>query len=473
MSGEPSRHTQVSRSPSPIPIAPRRWRSLAAGIASGSPPSSPVYAHAHHFRSGRAPGSLLESDVLTASQSSQVAQSQGTPPPNPSATSSGCRGTSAPVVAKRLSPMPSPDLSGVDEDIVMESASSWDLTRAIKDLVTCFPPPRDAAERRVNECKVKIDAATLDGTIADVFGSDYRGDVRNYLKQYRTEVETLAQAHSMLDKLRKHRVSKTFPVSMNSIKVPSIQFSRAFLNAPAEESKSGSYNAPNDRSVGFESVVSTCISWVKEKVLADWISKTEIKVTFLEGKALAVKSIVQFKQVVDSRHVSLKAHYDYLIGQLRYNDLIRDVEYQAAVGFSLASLVVSKVNALVNAEEDKKLASAIKKMALDKPAVAAAAQAPPNDLTELRKLVVDLTKKVDLQSKKVSDCLYTLLCVCADALLLTPPLLEQLAIDTVEVGWEEVGRQERQGEEREVRTNWKEKGQKGKGRPKGDLKQKG
>jgi len=277
--------------------------------------------------------------VLTASQSSQVAQSQGAPPPNPSATSSGRRGSSAPVAAKHLSLVPSPDLSGVDEDIVMESASSRDLTRAIKDLATCFPPPRDAAERRIDECKVKIDAATSDGAIADVFGSDYHGDVRDYLKQYRTEVETLAQVRSMLDKLRKHRVSKTFPVLMNSIKVPSIQFSRAFLNAPAEESKRGSYNAPNDCSVGFELVVSTRISWVKEKVLADWISKKEIEVTFLEGKASVVKSIIQFEQVVDSCHASLKAHYDYLIGQPQYNDLICDVEYQAAVGFSLASLL--------------------------------------------------------------------------------------------------------------------------------------
>ena len=204
--------------------------------------------------------------------------------------------------------------------------------------------------------------------------------------------------------------------------------------------------------------MSSHVAWLKEKVLANWISEKEIEVTYLEGKASTVKSIVQFEQVVDSRHTSLKACYDYLIGQPQYNDLIHDVEYQATIRFALASSVVSKVNALVNAEEDKKLASAIKKMALDKPAIAAAAQVPPNDLTELRKLVVDLTKKVDLQLKKVSDYLYTLLCVCADALSLTPPLLEQLAFDSIEAGWEEVCQQERQGEEGKVHTNWKEKG---------------
>jgi len=473
MSGEPSCHTRVSRSPSPIPILPCRWRSLAAGIASGSPPSSPVYAQGYHSSSGRAPGSPSEPVTLIAPQSSQVVHSQDTPPLPPSATSSGRRGASAPVAAKRLTPSLPPDLSGVDEDVVMESASSRDLAHVIKDLVTCFPPPRDAAEQRVDECKGKIDTATSDGAIANVFSSDYRSDVRDYLKQYRAKVETLAQARSMLDKLCKHRVSKTFPVSMNSIKVPSIQFSCSFLNALAEESKRGSYAAPNDRPVGFESVVSSCVTWLKEKVLANWISEKEIEVIYLEGKASAVKSIVQFEQVVDSRHASLKARYDYLIGQPWYDDLIRDVEYQAAVGFSLASSVISKVNALVNAEEDKKLASAIKKMALDKPAVAAAAQPPPNDLMELRKLVVNLTKKVDLQSKKVSDYLYALLCVCADALSLTLPLLEQLALDLVKAGWEEVCQQERQGEEGKVCTDQKEKGRKGKGRPKGDLQQKG
>jgi len=432
-----------------------------------------VYAHVHHFCGGWAPGSPSEPDLLIAPQSSQVVHSQDAPPLPPSGTSSGRRGTSAPVAAARLTPGLSPDLSGVDEDVVMESASSRDLTRTIKDLATRFPPPRDAAERRIDECKVKIDAATSDGVIADTFGSDYHGDMRDYLKQYRAEVETLAQARSMLDKLRKHRVSKTFPVSMNSVKVPTIQFSCAFLTAPVEESHRGSYAAPQDRPVGFELVVSARIAWVKEKVLADWISEKEIEVTFLEGKASAVKSIVQFEQVVDSRHASLKAWYDYLIGQLRYNDLICDVEYQVTVRFALVSSVVSKVNALVNAEEDKKLASAIKKMALDKPAVAAAAQALLNDLSELRKLVVNLTKKVDLQSKKVSDYLYALLCVCADALSLTPPLLNQLVLDTVKAGWEEVRWQEGQGEEGKVHANWKEKGQKGKGRPKGDLQQKG
>ena len=51
---------------------------------------------------------------------------------------------------------------------------------------------------------MKIDAATSDGVIADTFGSDYRGNMCDYLKQYCAEVETLAQACSMLDKLRKH-----------------------------------------------------------------------------------------------------------------------------------------------------------------------------------------------------------------------------------------------------------------------------
>jgi len=138
------------------------------------------------------------------------------------------------------------DLSGVNEDVIMESASSRDLAHAIKDLVTCFPPSRDAAERCVDECKGKIDAATSDGAIPNVFSSDYHSDVHDYLEQYHAEVETLAQAHSMLDKLRKHQVSKTFPVSMNSIKVPLIQFSHSFLNALAEESLRGSYTAPND-----------------------------------------------------------------------------------------------------------------------------------------------------------------------------------------------------------------------------------
>jgi hypothetical protein len=168
----------------------------------------------------------------------------------------------------------------------------------------------------------------------------------------------------------------------------------------------------------------------------------------------------------------LKARFDYLVGQPRYDELIRDVDFQGVCVHSLASTLVAKINALVIAEEDRKLAAAIKKMDLDKPAVEAAAQAPSNELSELKKLVVDLGKKVDLVSKKVSNNLYSLLCVCAGHLMLTPPLLETLVNDTVQAGWEEVERQEGQGEERKDRAKRKEKGRKSQSR-RGEIQGKG
>ena len=75
-------------------------------------------------------------------------------------------------------------------------------------------------------------------------------------------------------------------------------------------------------------------------------------------------------------------------------------------------------------------------------------------------MVGNLAKKVDLQSKKVCDNLYCLLCVCAGHLLLTPPLLRILLIDVVESRWEEVRRETGQGEEEKSRHNRKQKGQK-------------
>jgi hypothetical protein len=106
----------------------------------------------------------------------------------------------------------------------------------------------------------------------------------------------------------------------------------------------------------------------------------------------------------------------------------------------------------------------MKKMDLDKPAVAAAQQAPSNELSELKKLVVDLSKKVDINSKKVRENLYSFLCLCAGHLSLTSQFLNNLVLDTVEAGWEEIRECQGQGEERKVCTNRNQKSQKGKGR---------
>ena len=92
--------------------------------------------------------------------------------------------------------------------------------------------------------------------------------------------------------------------------------------------------------------------------------------------------------------------------------------------------------------------------------MAASSQALPNDLSELKKMVGNLAKKVDLQSKKVCNYLYRLLCVCTGHLQLTLLLLHVLLTDIVKSGWEEVWREARQGEEEEGCHNQKQKGQK-------------
>ena len=93
---------------------------------------------------------------------------------------------------------------------------------------------------------------------------------------------------------------------------------------------------------------------------------------------------------------------------------------------------------------------ALKKMELDKPAVEAAAQAPDNkSYDNMMKVIERLEKKVDLQSKKVRDRLLTLMHTCAGQLSLTLLLLENLIVDLVAAGREEVeGAEEEEGEER-------------------------
>ncbi len=62
-------------------------------------------------------------------------------------------------------------------------------------------------------------------------------------------------------------------MALNSIKVPSIQFSRAFLNALATEGHCGSYNTVSRTGrVLFKPTVELAVKAMKDKVLKNWTS---------------------------------------------------------------------------------------------------------------------------------------------------------------------------------------------------------
>ena len=247
--------------------------------------------------------------------------------------------------------------------------------------------------------------------------------------------------------------------ALNSIKAPSIQFSRAFVNAPAEERVRGNYSiAPGTNESTFESAVDSATTWLKREVLKRWVTEKSEEVTFLEHKASVLSAVSALEEVVRVKHQQLKARYDYLVGQASYDSVIADVDAFAAMSHALAMTVITKVNALVLDEEDKRLAIAVKKMSLAKPAVAASSQAAPNDVSELKKVVADLTKQVGILKGKVSDKLYVLLQHCGGHLSLTRPSVESLLIEIIGAGWAEVER-EGQGEEGQDRRHRKQKGQ--------------
>ena len=253
-------------------------RSRAAAEASGSPLSSPI-----HSSGGRVPGSPSESPLLTAPQLPPDTSSQGaTSSRNPVASSSGPRAASEPIEIglddQEMSDAPAP--SDRDKDVVMESASNRDLAKAIRALAARLPE-RGHAEESVDARRAKIDAATSDGGVVMAFPPDFQSDIREWIRSYRGEVETLANARSSLTKLRKHVSAKTFPASLSSIKVPSIQFSRAFLSAPAQDADRGTYTAASGL-VGFEPYVSAAVQALKEGVLKDWVSEKTREVAFLE-----------------------------------------------------------------------------------------------------------------------------------------------------------------------------------------------
>ena len=151
----------------------------------------------------------------------------------------------------------------------------------------------------VDVAKVKIHAATSDGGIVAALPHQFQSDVREYLKRYRAEVESLATACSALSKLRKHKQAKSFPAALNSMKAPSIQFSHAFVNAPAAEGHRGAYSiAAGTGEAVFKQAVESAVKALKEEVLKRWVSEKDKEVTFLERKASVATAITDLEEVV-------------------------------------------------------------------------------------------------------------------------------------------------------------------------------
>jgi hypothetical protein len=475
MSQQPITRSQKAKGPAaptavsdPPPSSPgqihgsTRWRSRAARIASGSGPSSPVYLSAEAVYD---PADSLQSKVAPSQSASGSA---------PQTTSAGAGGSGLPhTVRPPGSAMPISPLGGSpagsdaegDEDVVMEAASAADLTRALRELTVRLPVPRDAAETRIDAAKVSLDACTSDSMIVAVFARDFQPDVRDFLRKYRDDVELVATARSALARLKRHVANKSYPTALNAIKVPAVQFTKAFVNASDDERERGKYSTPTGGRAGFEAVMSARISWVKDQILADWVKEKEREVSYLEQSANAADAITRLEGAFTERTHQLRARYDYLNGRPRHDELVADVEFQGVVSVALCAAVVARLNAVVLAEEDRKLAASLKKLDISKPAEEAAANAPPNDLSEIKKMMSGFSQKLDATNKKVIDNCYHLLLVCAGHLVLTPPLLQRLIVDTIDFGRKEVRRQQEEERQGEDRTHRREKGrQKGKGR---------
>src|SRR5882757_1886680 len=460
--GRPNtRANTVSDSHPPTLHPGRRVRCLGAALAGGYPLRSPRPSVDDRLSPlGRPFPEISHPLTFPSLQQASVRRGATSPPPIPS--TSGLRASLEPNPFVATAGDASPPLTPI-RDVEMESGTTRDLTKALRDLAARLPVPRDGLERTVDEAKVKIGAATSDGGVVLVLPHQFRSDVLEYLKRYHSELESLSNARSSLTKLRKHRSAKTYPASLSSIKSPAIQFSHAFTNAPAGEGHRGAYSiAAGSAPSVFEQAVDVAVKGLKDEVLKRWISEKEKEITFLERKASAASAIPSLEEVVSTKHLQLKARWDYLLGTDSHVKIMEDIDAHAAVSHALAQSIVTKVTAMVLDAEDDRLNVAVKKMDLVEPAVKAASQANANELSELKKMVAGLAKKIDLNSKKVRDCLFRLLRVCGGHLSLTRPLLETFLVGFVQARWEEVGRgqeEEGEGEEGQGRHHRKAKGQ--------------
>ena len=229
----------------------------------------------------------------------------------------------------------------------MEMATERELCQTLQDIRARLPLPMGKVERAIDKAKAKIEAVASESAVIVALLSQFQSDVCEFLRGYRREVETLVSAQSTLAKLCKHVHSKTYPMSMNSIKAPSIQFSRAFVNAPADRGPRGSYNLmPRATNAIFKLAVEKAIKALKDEVLKQWVSEKDKEVSFLKGKASVASAITQLEEVCEKKQ--LKARYDYLQSSPVYDNVIRDIDAYGAISHALTMTIITKVNSFIS-----------------------------------------------------------------------------------------------------------------------------
>jgi hypothetical protein len=388
------------------------------------------------------------------------------PDPGPDAADDWPSPLAVPDTAVPLLPEDVEMLGGeVDADLDEEVA----IAAALSRLTPRLKVKAKSITARVRDLKAKIETATSDATIAGLCPADFKAEIHDFLKRYRDQVEQLAACRSYYRRLQQHRTNKSFPTALNSLKAPTIQFSRPFLSAPAELKARGVYNNPRGGTGNFEQVTESGVRLLKEQVLKQWIDEKKHELAFLTEQASAVGATVMLESTIEQRLTEMLARWDYLTGNPRAGELIAQVEFSGAVMFVVASTIVAKLNQLVLTEEDRRLAAALKKMDIDKPIVKAAAKAPQNEPSELKKFTEQFTKELrEIKGRlppkgkgqgKVYNFIHASFLNIAELLKLTPASLINLFTEAIWEVWEDA--REREGEEADPCKRKTGQGQKG------------
>jgi hypothetical protein len=366
------------------------------------------------------------------------------PDPGPDAADDWPSPLAVPDTAVPLLPEDVEMLGGeVDADLDEEVA----IAAALSRLTPRLKVKAKSITARVRDLKAKIETATSDAAIAGLCPADFKAEIHDFLKRYRDQVEQLAACQSYYRRLQQHRTNKSFPTALNSLKAPTIQFSRPFLSAPAELKARGVYNNPRGGTGNFEQVTESGVRLLKEQVLKQWIDEKKRELAFLTEQASAVGATVMLESTIEQRLTEMLARWDYLTGNPRAGELIAQVEFSGAVMFVVASTIVAKLNQLVLTEEDRRLAAALKKMDIDKPIVKAAAKAPQNEPSELKKFTEQFTKELrEIKGRlppkgkgqgKVYNFIHASFLNIAELLKLTPASLINLFTEAIWEVWED------------------------------------
>src|SRR5450631_47684 len=144
------------------------------------------------------------------------------------------------------------------------------------------------------ELSTAIAGATSVDKLVGVIPPDYAFTVRDIIRLFHRNVEKLSAARSSLERLRAHSRHKTFPTFLNSVSIPTLQFSDEFCKAASESM------------TAFNATMASTVQTAKEGLLAASIEAKERELEHFETQVALETTVETLIQKCNTRHQEIR-----------------------------------------------------------------------------------------------------------------------------------------------------------------------